>query len=90
MSSAHLLEQNLDRVVDSVLRSLVPGREAETETDATPGVGADEAASRQIMADLCGHVAFALRSLEESPHVVGSFRPPVPPGAEGSQLDVRR
>jgi hypothetical protein len=72
MKPAQLLEQNLDRVVDSVLRSLQPGRSAEAE--GTPPVE-DEATTRRIMADLCGHVAVALRGLDEAP------RRQVPPSA---------
>ncbi|HEV2644087.1 MAG TPA: hypothetical protein VGT98_15350 [Candidatus Elarobacter sp.] len=84
-----MLEQNLDRVVDSALRALVPGREAEAE--GAPETGADAATSRKIMADLCGHVAFALRSLESQPHPVGSFRGTIAaPPVDHPSLDVRR
>ena len=88
MTPARALEQNLDRVVDSVLRSLVPGREAEA---ADPEAGSDETTARQIMADLCGHVAFALRSLDAAPPPHGVYHGNVPAlPVEHPMLDVRR
>ena len=90
MKPASLLERNLDRVVDSVLCSLVPGRPAVTEDGSDPV--ADEATSRRIMADLCGHVAIALRGLEATPAPVGTLRATgaAPFPVQHPSFDIRR
>lgn len=93
LTPARTLEENLDRVVDSVLRTLAAGGvtpETAVASDERTGSAA-EAQVRETMADLCGHVAFALKSLEPRTHGVASYHAPVPPpaGARPS-LDIRR
>lgn len=94
LTPARVLEENLDRVVDSVLRTLAAGGVAPEvaacgEREAT----AAEAQVRETIADLCGHVAFALKSLEPRAYGVASYQAPVaspvPAGAPRS-LDIRR
>lgn len=93
LTPARLLEENLDRVVDSVLRTLSAG-------GVTPGTAVAseerdgsvaEAQVRETIADLCGHVAFALKSLEPRLHGVASYHAPVASAAGAPRsLDIRR
>lgn len=92
MTPARALEENLDRVVDSVLRTLAAGGvtpESAVASDEREGTMA-EAQVRETIADLCGHVAFALKSLEPRPHGVATYHAPVPPSAASRSLDIRR
>lgn len=93
LTPARVLEENLDRVVDSVLRTLAAGgvtpgtAVASDERDGTPA----EAQVRETIADLCGHVAFALKSLEPRQHGLASYHAPVaPPTSAPRSLDIRR
>lgn len=92
LTPSRILEENLDRVVDSVLRTLAAGgvtpetAVALSEPDGTVA----EAQVRETIADLCGHVAFALKSLEPRPHGVASYHAPVGPLGSPRSLDIRR
>ena len=90
VTPARVLEENLDRVVDSVLRTLSAG--GVTPPSAVPGEEgtAADAQVRETIADLCGHVAFALKSLEPRPHGVATYHAPVPPAGAPRSLDIRR
>lgn len=73
-----LLEENLDRVIDSVVRNISAGRGAVpdpdlADTDVAPEQGND---ARETLADLCGHVAYALKALDGTPHNLATYRPP--------------
>ena len=93
---ARALEENLDRVVDSVLRSLgaggvtPPTAVASGEAPDTPA----ESQVRETIADLCGHVALALKSLDPGARPVATYRAPGPaaPAPNGAvrSLDIRR
>lgn len=76
-----LLEENLDRVIDSVVRNLSAGRGAVTDPDLaeTNGFPDPDNDARETLADLCGHVAYALKSLDGVPHNLASYRPPEAP-----------
>jgi hypothetical protein len=76
-----MLDENLERVIDSVVRNVSAGRGAVPDFDALAvgGPQAEEAGSRETLADLCGHVAYALRSLDTPPHALASYRPPEAP-----------
>lgn len=83
-----LLEENLDRVIDSVVRNINAGRGAVPDPDsmdaelAAPSGGGelpDAAEARETMADLCGHVAYALKSLEAPHHATATYRAPEAP-----------
>lgn len=80
--SASILEENIERVVDSVVRNINAGRTAVPDMDAaeleTPAAG-EENEARETLADLCGHVAYALKSLDAGPHVLATYRAPEPP-----------
>ncbi|MEO7103602.1 MAG: hypothetical protein ABI311_09470 [Gemmatimonadaceae bacterium] len=79
--SGAILEENIDRVVDSVVRNISAGRGAVPDDGAmnsTPEVDSDEEA-RETLADLCGHVAYALRSLDAGPHALASYKAPEQP-----------
>ena len=96
LTPARALEENLDRVVDSVLRSLAAGGVTPPTAVATgevPGTPA-ESQVRETIADLCGHVALALKSLEPSARPVATYRAPGPsaPAQGGTvrSLDIRR
>lgn len=96
LTPARALEENLDRVVDSVLRSLSAGGVTPTTAVATgeaPGTPA-ESQVRETIADLCGHVALALKSLDPSARPVATYRAPAPPtpapGGTVRSLDIRR
>lgn len=92
VSPARVLEENLDRVVDSVLRTLSAGSvavEATIATDDLSGTAA-EAQVRETIADLCGHVAVALKSLEPRSHGVATYHAPPPPVGASRSLDIRR
>lgn len=92
LTPARVLEDNLDRVVDSVLRTLSAG--GVTPATATVGEERDgnvaEAQVRETIADLCGHVAVALKSLEPRPHGIASYHAPVTPAGSPRSLDIRR
>ncbi|MEO7041767.1 MAG: hypothetical protein ABI035_05880 [Gemmatimonadaceae bacterium] len=80
-SSTSILEENIDRVVDSVVRNISAGRGAVSDVDAMDSVAdvdGDEEA-RETLADLCGHVAYALRSLDAGPHALASYKAPEQP-----------
>ena len=72
-----LIEENLERVIDSVVRNVSAGRGAVPDLDATD-LQAPEVEARATVADLCGHVAYALRSLDAAPHALASYKAPVP------------
>jgi hypothetical protein len=89
-----LLEENIDRVVDSVVRNVSAGRGAVPDLDAEgmgapggirsdseDGKSANEDAARETLADLYGHVAHALRALDATPHALAGYRPPEPQAA---------
>ena len=88
LTPARVLEENLDRVVDSVLRTLAAG--GATPPSAVPAdpASAADAQVRETIADLCGHVAFALKSLEPRAHGVATYHAPAAPGRRS--LDIRR
>lgn len=83
------LEENLNRVIDSVVRNVNAGRGAvpdpdSIDTDERPDDASPDAAeARETMADLCGHVAHALRSLDAPHRAMATYRAPeaaaVPP-----------
>ena len=89
MSTAEsLMEEKLDRVIDSVVRNVNAGRGAVPDIDAIdaagtaevgedPSIGASEA--RETLADLCGHVAYALKSLDGAPRATATYRAPEAP-----------
>ncbi len=75
-----LLEENLERVIDSVVRNVNAGRGAVPDIDAPelrPAAN-EEADTRATIADLCGHVAHALKSLDAVPNGHATYRAPVP------------
>ena len=85
-----LLEENLDRVIDSVVRNINAGRGAVPDPDsmgAADPVGVlsrddalpDAAEARETMADLCGHVAHALKSLDAPHRATATYRAPETP-----------
>lgn len=81
-----ILEENIERVVDSVVRNVSAGRGAVPDDDAMPSepTGDDaesEEEARETLADLYGHVAYALKSLETGPQALASYRAPEPPAA---------
>lgn len=81
--SGSLMDDNLDRVIDAVVRNVSAGRGAVPDLDA-PEAGLqaeDEGEARETLADLCGHVAYALKSLENAPHALAGYRAPVPPAS---------
>jgi hypothetical protein len=96
-TSASVLEENIERVVDSVVRNINAGRgavpdvdrdeadvaasvaSATAESEATDGERDRE--SRETLADLYGHVAYALKSLESPPPVMATYKAPEPPAA---------
>ena len=83
LDSGALLSDNIERVIESVVRNVNAGRGAVPDLDApeqTPEM-VIAAESRDTMADLCGHVAFALKSLDATPHALATYRAPEPPQA---------
>ena len=90
-SAASILEENIDRVVDSVVRNVSAGRGAVPDLDTVQadGVEGDRVEDRETLADLCGHVAHALKSLDSAPHVLASYRAPETP-ASPSTLNLIR
>lgn len=96
LTPARALEENLDRVVDSVLRSLSAGGVTPSTAVATgePAETPAESQVRETIADLCGHVALALKSLEPSARPVASYRAPGPAASPSDgavrSLDIRR
>ncbi len=81
--SGSLLEENIDRVVDSVVRNVTAGRGAVPDMDALEEDPAPtgESEARETLADLCGHVAYALKSLDTGPHALASYKAPEPPAS---------
>ncbi|HEY8310918.1 MAG TPA: hypothetical protein VIG47_10200 [Gemmatimonadaceae bacterium] len=79
--SSSLLEDNIDRVIDSVVRNVNAGRGAVPNLDALEiQESSDEASdARAVMVDLCGHVAYALRSLDSPPHALATYKAPEQP-----------
>lgn len=76
-----LLEENIDRVVSSVLRNVSAGRGAVPDPDAmmaASDVATSEEAS-ETLADLYGHVAHALKSLDGAAHPLATYRAPERP-----------
>ncbi|MEO7216638.1 MAG: hypothetical protein ABI026_00415 [Gemmatimonadaceae bacterium] len=79
-----ILEENIERVVESVVRNVGAGRGAVPDDDAmssepvTAEVASEDEA-RETLADLCGHVAYALKTLETGPQALASYRAPEPP-----------
>lgn len=81
--SVSLMEENLERVIDSVVRNVSAGRGAVPDLDA-PSVeipGGDQSEDRETLADLYGHVAYALKSLDATPQALASYRAPEPPAS---------
>lgn len=76
-----LLEENLVRVIDSVVRNVSAGRGAFPDPDSIePECSVEEENdARDTLADLCGHVAYALKSLDGAPHPLASYRAPQAP-----------
>jgi hypothetical protein len=77
------LEENIERVIESVVRNVKAGRGGVPDEDTMPAIpavpdGEDEEDARETLADLCGHVAYALKSLESGPQALASYRPPEP------------
>lgn len=90
--SASVLEENIERVVDSVVRNINAGRGAVPDLDAAELAAPsaeEEDESRETLADLCGHVAFALKSLDAGPHVLATYKAPGPPVIEPTLNLVR-
>jgi len=79
--STSILEENIDRVVDSVVRNISAGRSAVPDVDAIDSIAdvEDDDEARETLADLCGHVAHALKSLDAGPHTLASYKAPEPP-----------
>lgn len=90
LTPARVLEENLDRVVDSVLRTLTVGVAPEPAAIGARETAVAEAQVRETIADLCGHVAFALKALEPRLHGVPSYHAPVAPAGAQRSLDIRR
>lgn len=93
MPGSHL-EDNLERVIDSVVRNVSAGRGAVPDLDAPEAAAsagaADEATEdRETLADLCGHVAHALKSLETAPHPLATYRAPERPASQPTLNLVR-
>jgi hypothetical protein len=85
-ASASILEENIDRVVDTVVRNVSAGRGAVADADSVVSATTDEGArseeeARETLADLCGHVAYALKALDAGPHSLATYRAPEPPAA---------
>jgi hypothetical protein len=80
-----LLEENLDRVIDSVVRNVNAGRGAVPDPDlvqapsAGDGERSEEEEARETLADLYGHVAHALRALDTSHRATATYRAPEAP-----------
>ena len=88
------LEENLDRVIDSVVRNVSAGRGAVPPLDAPECEGSSEDATeateaRDTLADLYGHVAHALKSLETAPHPLATYRGPDRPAGQPTLNLVR-
>jgi len=80
---ASLLEENLDRVIDSVVRNVTAGRGAVPDPDVVDCAIpiADENEAQATLADLCGHVAYVLKSMDGLTHPLASYRAPEQPVA---------
>jgi len=78
-SAASILEENIDRVVDSVVRNVSAGRGAVPNLDTMQAdvVEDDRGEDRETLADLC----HALKSLDSAPHVLASYRAPEAPAS---------
>ncbi|MEO6778005.1 MAG: hypothetical protein ABI194_01005 [Gemmatimonadaceae bacterium] len=76
-----LLEENIDRVVSSVLRNVSAGRGAVPDPDAmmVPTDASTSEEANETLADLYGHVAYALKSLDGAAHPLATYRPPERP-----------
>jgi len=92
--AAKLLENNIDRVVESVMRTINSARVADLPSAAVPLADAPERQEDEIrdqIIDLCGHVAVALRGLHLPHGDVASYaKPAAPPAGPVVHLDVRR
>lgn len=80
--SASILEENIERVVDSVVRNINAGRTALPDMDPAEletSVTEEGSEARETLADLCGHVAYALKSLDAGPHALATYKAPEPP-----------
>ncbi len=81
-SSASHLEENLDRVIDSVVRNINAGRGAVPDPDSIPATGTEadssrgDAEARETLADLYGHVAHALKALDGPRRQPATYRAP--------------
>ncbi len=76
-----LLEENLDRVIDSLVRNVSAGRGAFPDPDAVgaPASPEGEDDARETLADLYGHVAHALKSMDGAQQALATYRAPEPP-----------
>src|SRR5690349_13576344 len=92
MTHAKMLEGNIDRVVETVLRGwdlrmvapLADVAGPDGTADLTPQ---DQEAVRTQVTDLCGHVAVALRGLDPHGHNLATYVRPAP---KAPTLDVKR
>jgi hypothetical protein len=86
-TAGSLLEENLDRVIDSVVRNVNAGRGAVPDPDSVQSAGTADSESpekdeaRETLADLYGHVAHALRALETPHRTTATYRAPEAPAA---------
>ncbi len=84
---------NLDRVMDAVLRSMAAPEPdpaaAEPVTGEVLSIAAD-AVRDATLADLCGHVSYALRSLDAAQRPPRAYRGPTAPQASRPTLDILR
>jgi hypothetical protein len=80
----------MSRAVEAALSSLQPADGARDEPAVDPEVchSPELFESREAMADLCSHIAHALKALESDAHPLASYRAPNP-GAVPT-LDIRR
>ena len=80
---ASMLEENIERVIDSVVRNVNAGRGAVPDMDASDiqDAGDEATSARATMEDLCGHVAYALKSLEGAPLALAGYRAPETPAS---------
>lgn len=83
---ASVLEDNIDRVIDSVVRNISAGRGAVADIDSMEAASAaaqeaEDENARETLADLCGHVAYALKALEVGPHALATYKAPEAPAA---------
>jgi hypothetical protein len=78
-----MIEENLGRVIDSVVRNVSAGRGAVPDLDVTDSPMSPEHTSEaaDTLADLYGHVAHALKSMDSPPHALASYRAPEQPAS---------